>query len=145
MMTEAMVTAALEATASNDRPGEANAFRIGDAVVYPAHGVGRIDRVGIEEISGHRLDLIRISLDDNRMTLRIPVARAQAAGLRKLASRKQLAEALATLTDQPRVSRLVWTKRAQENLAKINSGDIKALAEVVRDLQDAGEDRKSVV
>jgi CarD family transcriptional regulator len=138
-MTDAMVTAALKATASKIKPTDADPFRKGDAVVYPAHGVGRIDRVGFEEIAGHRLNLIHISFDENQMTLRVPVAQARAAGLRKLASRKQLAEALARVRGRPRASRLMWAKRAQEYLTKINSGDLASLAEVVRDLQSAGD------
>ena len=138
-MTAAMVTAALEATAAKTKPKDAELFRKGDAVVYPAHGVGRIEGVGFEEIAGHRLNLIHISFEDNQMTLRVPVAQARAAGLRKLASRKALAAALATLKGRPRASRLMWAKRAQEYLAKINTGDPSALAEVVRDLQAAGD------
>ncbi len=138
-MTDAMVTAALKATASKIKPTDADPFRKGDAVVYPAHGVGRIDRVGFEEIAGHRLNLIHISFDENQMTLRVPVAQARAAGLRKLASRKQLAEALTRVRGRPRASRLMWAKRAQEYLTKINSGDLASLAEVVRDLQSAGD------
>jgi CarD family transcriptional regulator len=133
-----MVAAAFEATAAKAKPKDADPFRKGDAVVYPAHGVGRIDRVGFEEIAGRRLNLIRISFQDNQMTLRVPVAQARAAGLRKLASRKAMAEVLLTLKGRPRVSRLMWAKRSQECLAKINSGDPRALAEVVRDLQSAG-------
>jgi CarD family transcriptional regulator, regulator of rRNA transcription len=95
--------------------------------------------MGFEEIAGYRLNLIRISFDDNQMTLRVPVAQARAAGLRKLTSRKALAEALVILKGRPRVSRLMWTKRAQEYLAKINSGAAEKLAEVVRDLQSAGD------
>ena len=76
-MTDAMVTAALQATASKTKPTDADPFRKGDAVVYPAHGVGRIDRVGFEEIAGHRLNLIHISFDENQMTLRVPVAQAR--------------------------------------------------------------------
>lgn len=138
-MTTAMVTAALEATASMIKPKDADPFRKGDSVVYPAHGVGKIDRVGFEEIAGHKLNLIHISFEENRMTLRVPVAQARAAGLRKLAGRKELAEALAKLRGRPRMSRLMWAKRAQEYLAKINSGALVALAEVVRDLQAAGD------
>jgi len=138
-MTAAMVTAALEATASKAKPRDTDPFRKGDAVVYPAHGVGRIDRVGFEEIAGHRLNLIHISFDENQMTLRVPVAQARAAGLRKLSSREQLADALIKLQGRPRASRLMWAKRAQEYLAKINSGELGALAEVVRDLQTAAD------
>jgi CarD family transcriptional regulator len=136
-MTAAMVAAALQATAAKIKPVDASPFRKGDAVVYPAHGVGRVDHVGFEEIAGHRLNLIHISFEDNRMTLRVPVAQAHAAGLRKLASRQALAAALATMKGRPRVSRLMWAKRSQEYLAKINTGNPRALAEVVRDLQSA--------
>jgi CarD family transcriptional regulator len=142
-MTAAMVTAAIEATAAKAKPKQANPFRKGDAVVYPTHGVGRIDRVGFEEIAGYRLNFIHISFEDNQMTLRVPVARARAAGLRKLASRKVLAEALAKLKSRPRVSRLMWAKRSQEYLAKINTSNPGALAEVVRDLQSAADGSSS--
>jgi CarD family transcriptional regulator len=138
-----MVTAALQATASKIRPKDSDPFRKGDPVVYPAHGVGRIERVGFEEIAGHRLNLIHISFDDNQMTLRVPVAQARAAGLRKLASRKELADAVGRLRGRPRASRLMWAKRAQDYLAKINSGEVAALAEVVRDLQSSGDGSKS--
>jgi CarD family transcriptional regulator len=138
-MTPAMVTAALEATAAKIKSKDANSFRKGDAVVYPTHGVGRIDRVGFEEINGYRLNLIHISFEDNQMTLRVPVAQAHAAGLRKLASRTTMAAALLTLKGRPRVSRLMWAKRSQEYLAKINTSNPGALAEVVRDLQSAGD------
>jgi CarD family transcriptional regulator, regulator of rRNA transcription len=134
-----MVTAALEATAAKIKPKETHPFRKGDAVVYPTHGVGRIERVGFEEIAGHQLNLIHISFEDSQMTLRVPVAQARAAGLRKLASQETLAAALATLKGRPRISRLMWAKRSQEYLAKINTGEPGALAEVVRDLQSAGD------
>jgi CarD family transcriptional regulator len=143
LVTEATVTAALEATAAKIRPRDADSFRKGDSVVYPAHGVGRIDRVGVEDIAGYRLNLIHISFDENSMTLRVPVAQARAVGLRRLASREQLADALAKLRGRPRVSRLMWTKRALEYRSKINSGDIGALAEVVRDLHVSGDGSRS--
>jgi CarD family transcriptional regulator len=108
-------------------------------VVYPTHGVGRIDRVGFEEIAGYRLNLIRISFEDNQMTLRVPASQACAAGLRKLAGREALAATLATLKRPPRPSRVLWSRRAQEYLAKINTGNPQALAEVVRDLQLAAD------
>jgi CarD family transcriptional regulator len=138
-MTGAMVTAALKATAAKLNPVDADPFHKGDDVVYPTHGVGRIDRVGFETIAGHSLNLIRISFEDNQMTLRIPVAQARAAGLRKLASHEKLLAALAILKGRPRISRLIWSRRANEYLVKINTGDPGALAEVVRDLQPAGE------
>ena len=142
-MTVAMVTAALEATAAKIKPKDTSPFRKGDAVVYPTHGVGHVDRVGFEEIAGYRLNLIHISFADNQMTLRVPVAQAHAAGLRKLVSRQAMVTALAKLKGRPRGSRLMWAKRAQEYLAKINTGDPDALAEVVRDLQAAGDGSSS--
>jgi CarD family transcriptional regulator len=134
-MTPAMVTAALEATAATLKPKDSDPFVKGDAVVYLAHGVGWVDKVGYETIAGHRLHLIHISFAENQMTLRVPVARARMAGLRKLASPQALDAALDTLKGRPRTSRLMWAKRSQECLAKINTGDVGALAEVVRDLQ----------
>ncbi len=134
-----MVEAAFGATAAQPKPQDADPFRKGDFVVYPAHGVGKVDRIGSEVIAGHRLNLIQISFAENRMTLRIPAAQARAAGLRKLATPDALTQALTTLGGRPRISRLMWAKRAQEYLAKINSGDLHALAEVVRDLQAAGD------
>ena len=142
-MTAAMVLAAMEATAAKIKPNDPSPFRKGDAVVYPTHGVGRVERVGFEDIAGYRLNLIHISFEDNQMTLRVPVAQARAAGLRKLVSRQALAAALATLTSRPRASRLMWAKRSQEYLAKINTGNPGALAEVVRDLQSSGDGSNS--
>lgn len=138
-MTAGMVTAALEATASKIKPEDTNPFRKGDAVVYPTHGIGRVESVGAEEIAGHQLNLIRISFTDNQMTLRVPVAQARAAGLRMLASPEAISTALAQLRGRPRVSRLMWSKRSMEYLAKINTGHPGALAEVVRDLQAAAD------
>jgi CarD family transcriptional regulator len=135
----AMVNAAFGATAAQAKPQDTDPFRKGDLVVYPAHGVGKVERVGSEVIAGHRLNLIHISFAENRMTLRVPVAQARAAGLRKLVSPEALTESLTILRARPRISRLMWAKRAQEYMVKINSGDLRALAEVVRDLQSAGD------
>jgi CarD family transcriptional regulator, regulator of rRNA transcription len=113
---------------------KAEVFAEGDHVVYPTHGVGRVERIATEEIAGHKLELIHITFEENRMTLRVPVAKARTAGLRKLASRKQFDEALAVLKGKARVKRTMWSRRAQEYEAKINSGDPLSIAEVVRDL-----------
>lgn len=134
-----MTTAAFEATAAKIKQKDGDPFREGDVVVYPTHGVGRIDCVGFEEIGGYRLNLIRISFEDNQMTLRVPASQAHAAGLRKLAGREVLAAALATLKGPPRPTRALWSRRAQEYLAKINTSNPEALAEVVRDLQLAAD------
>jgi CarD family transcriptional regulator len=129
-----MVNAAYGATAAQTKPQDADPFQQGDFVVYPTHGVGKVDRVGSEEIAGHTLDFIYISFEENRMTLRVPVAQARTNGLRKLATPDALDAVMRILVGRPRASRMMWAKRAQEFLAKINSGDLKSLAEVVRDL-----------
>ena len=109
-------------------------FEAGDYVVYPTHGVGRVQGVETQEISGHTLDLIIIKFEKDRMTLRVPVTKAEESGLRKLSSRKLMDSALATLKGRSRVKRTMWSRRAQEYEAKINSGDPVSIAEVVRDL-----------
>ncbi len=109
-------------------------FGAADYVVYPTHGVGRVLGVEKQEISGHTLELIIIKFEKDRMTLRVPVGKAQASGLRKLSSRKMMDTALATLKGRSRVKRTMWSRRAQEYEAKINSGDPVSIAEVVRDL-----------
>ena len=118
-----MVSAAFGATAAQAKPRDGDPFRVGDYVVYPTHGVGKIDKIGSEEIGGHRLELITISFDENKMTLRVPVAQARVTGLRKLATPEVMAQVMTILAGRPRVSRLMWAKRAQEFQAKINSGD----------------------
>jgi CarD family transcriptional regulator len=125
-------------------PSKAEIFVEGDYVVYPTHGVGKVERIAIEEIAGHRLELIHITFEENRMTLRVPVAKARSAGLRKLATRKLFDEAMAVLKGRARIKRTMWSRRAQEYEAKINSGDPLAIAEVVRDLhRNAGQPDQS--
>ncbi|WP_239451509.1 CarD family transcriptional regulator, partial [Elioraea rosea] len=119
-------------------------FTVGDHVVYPTHGVGRVTGVVNEEIAGHKLTLIVIEFEENRMVLRVPVAKARTAGLRKLSTRKAIDTALATLKGRARIKRTMWSRRAQEYEAKINSGDPVAIAEVVRDLhRNAGQPDQS--
>lgn len=132
-----MVSAAFGATAAQAKPRDIDPFRAGDYVVYPTHGVGKIDKIGSEVIGGHNLELITISFEENKMTLRVPVAQAKATGLRKLATPETMAQVMTILAGRPRTSRMMWAKRAQEFQAKINSGDLKAVAEVCRDLQSA--------
>ncbi|HEX6092784.1 MAG TPA: CarD family transcriptional regulator [Dongiaceae bacterium] len=109
-------------------------FRKGDFVVYPTHGVGKVLGVESQEISGHSLQVVSIHFEKDRMTLRVPVAKAKNSGLRKLSSRKVMDTALATLKGRSRIKRTMWSRRAQEYEAKINSGDPVQVAEVVRDL-----------
>jgi CarD family transcriptional regulator len=123
---------------------KAEIFVEGDHVVYPTHGVGKVERIATEEIAGHRLELIHITFEENRMTLRVPVSKARTAGLRKLSTRKQFDEALGVLKGKARIKRTMWSRRAQEYEAKINSGDPMAIAEVVRDLhRNAGQPDQS--
>jgi len=117
-----------------------NEFGAGDYVVYPTHGVGRVLGIEKQEISGQSLKLIIIKFEKDRMTLRVPVGKAEASGLRKLSSRKMMDTALATLKGRSRIKRTMWSRRAQEYEAKINSGDPVAIAEVVRDLH-RGDDQ----
>jgi CarD family transcriptional regulator len=123
---------------------KAENFKAGDHVVYPTHGVGKVERIAPEEIAGQKLELIHITFDENRMTLRVPVNKARTAGLRKLSGRKQFDEVLAALKGRARIKRTMWSRRAQEYEAKINSGDPMAIAEVVRDLhRNAGQPDQS--
>ena len=125
-------------------PSKAEVFVEGDHVVYPTHGVGKVERIATEEIAGHKLELIHITFEENRMTLRVPVTKARSAGLRKLATRKMFDDAMAVLKGRARIKRTMWSRRAQEYEAKINSGDPLAIAEVVRDLhRNAGQPDQS--
>jgi CarD family transcriptional regulator len=110
-------------------------FKTEDFVVYPTHGVGKILGTETQEIAGTELDLLVINFEHDRMTLRIPVAKAETSGLRRLSSRKQMDLALVKLEGRARVRRTMWSRRAQEYEAKINSGDPVSIAEVVRDLR----------
>ena len=109
-------------------------YEAGDYVVYPTHGVGRVLCIETQDISGVSLELIVVKFEKDRMTLRVPVAKADNSGLRKLSSRKMMDAALTTLKGRSRVKRTMWSRRAQEYEAKINSGDPVSIAEVVRDL-----------
>ncbi|XP_022778145.1 uncharacterized protein LOC111319667 [Stylophora pistillata] len=113
------------------------AFQSGDLVVYPAHGVGHVSAIESHEVAGQSLDMFVIKFDEDRMTLRLPVAKALTAGLRSLSTKKEMDSALKTLKMQGRVRRTMWSRRAQEYEAKINSGSPGA--EVVRDLHRSAD------
>ena len=124
--------------------GKKAEFSAGDFVVYPTHGVGKIVGVEEQEISGHELQLFVIKFETEKMTLRVPIEKAKVAGLRKLSSRQQMELAVSTLRGRSRVNRAMWSRRAQEYAAKINSGDPISIAEVVRDLhRNAGQPDQS--
>lgn len=118
--------------------GKKAEFSAGDFVVYPTHGVGKIVGIEEQEISGHELQLFVIKFETEKMTLRVPIEKAKVAGLRRLSSRQQMELALTTLRGRSRVNRAMWSRRAQEYAAKINSGDPISIAEVVRDLHRHG-------
>ena len=109
-------------------------FDVGDYVVYPKHGVGRVMELLNQEIAGMSLDLYVLRFEKERMTLRVPVGKVESVGMRKLSSDKTLKEALDILKTKPKVKRTMWSRRAQEYEAKINSGDLVSIAEVTRDL-----------
>src|SRR6187200_3307252 len=109
-------------------------FKTGEAIVYPAHGVGRITNVEEQEIAGFKLELFVVSFDKDKMVLRVPTAKAASVGMRKLAEPALIEKALDVLTGRARVKRTMWSRRAQEYEAKINSGDLISVTEVVRDL-----------
>ena len=112
-------------------------FRANDFVVYPAHGVGKIVTIEEQEVAGTKLELFVISFDKDKMTLRVPTAKASSVGMRSLSSPDLVDEALKTLKGKAKVKRAMWSRRAQEYEQKINSGDLISIAEVVRDLHRA--------
>jgi len=119
--------------------GKTLSFDVGDYVVYPKHGVGRVIELQSSEIAGTTLELYVLRFEKERMTLRVPTNKAEMVGMRKLSSTAKLQEALVTLKGKPKVKRTMWSRRAQEYEAKINSGDLVSIAEVVRDLHRADD------
>lgn len=109
-------------------------FKEGDFVVYPTHGVGQVVALENREVGEFKLQLLVITFERDRMTMRMPVAKATQSGLRKLSSRSIMDTALSTLKGRAKVRRTMWSRRAQEYEAKINSGDPISIAEVIRDL-----------
>jgi CarD family transcriptional regulator len=113
-------------------------FRVNDFIVYPAHGVGKIVDVEEQEIAGTRLELFVVAFEKDKMTLRVPTVKARNVGMRRLSTPETVQAALKTLKGRARIKRTMWSRRAQEYEAKINSGDLVSIAEVVRDLHRAG-------
>jgi CarD family transcriptional regulator len=116
------------------RPQQRHGFRTNEYIVYPAHGVGRIVSIEEQEIAGAKLELFVINFEKDKMTLRVPTSKLESVGMRKLSEEKVVKKALTTLKGKARVKRTMWSRRAQEYEAKINSGDLISIAEVVRDL-----------
>ncbi|WP_421696206.1 CarD family transcriptional regulator [Aestuariivirga sp.] len=109
-------------------------FKVNDLVVYPAHGVGKISHIEEQEIAGAKLELYIVEFEKEKLRLKVPTSRAEQKGMRRLSDKTQIESALKVLKGRARIKRTMWSRRAQEYDAKINSGDIMAVAEVVRDL-----------
>jgi CarD family transcriptional regulator len=124
-----------QAAAANKKPvHQRHGFKTNEWIVYPAHGVGRIVGIEEQEIAGMSLELFVITFEKDKMTLRVPTGKSASVGMRKLAEEGVVKRAMETLKGRARIKRTMWSRRAQEYEAKINSGDLIAIAEVVRDL-----------
>ena len=119
-----------------------NDFRPNEFVVYPAHGVGQIVSIEEQEIAGITLELFVVSFEKDKMTLRVPTHKATEIGMRALSSPDVVGRAMTTLKGKAKVKRAMWSRRAQEYEQKINSGDLIAIAEVVRDLHRNDDQRE---
>ena len=117
-------------------------FSPNDFVVYPSHGVGKVVSIEEQEIAGFMLEMFVISFEKDKMTLRVPTAKAESVGMRPLSSPDVVAHAMRTLKGRARVKRAMWSRRAQEYEQKINSGDLIMIAEVVRDLHRNDDQRE---
>ena len=124
-------------TTANKKTTQRQGFKTGEFVVYPAHGVGQIMAIEEQEIAGAKLELFVINFVKDKMTLRVPTAKIVSVGMRKLAEPAVVKRALETLKGRARIKRTMWSRRAQEYDAKINSGDLISISEVVRDLYRA--------
>jgi CarD family transcriptional regulator len=113
-------------------------FKTGEFIVYPAHGVGQIVSIDEQEVAGHKLELFVIDFQKDKMRLKVPVAKATSIGMRKLSEEDYVDRALKVVQGRARIKRTMWSRRAQEYEAKIDSGDLVSIAEVVRDLHRAG-------
>jgi CarD family transcriptional regulator len=121
---------------------KASEFRANDYVVYPAHGVGQIVSIEEQEIAGLKLELFVISFEKDKMTLRVPTNKAADVGMRSLSTPDVISKAMDILKGKAKVKKAMWSRRAQEYEQKINSGDLIAIAEVVRDLHRADDQRE---
>jgi CarD family transcriptional regulator len=127
------VVAAKPATAAVAAPKKPS-FKVGELVVYPAHGVGKISNIEEQEIAGVRLELYIVDFEKEKLRLKVPTNRAEQKGMRHLADRVMIDAAMKVIRGRARIKRTMWSRRAQEYDAKINSGDMIAVAEVIRDL-----------
>ncbi|NOX40277.1 MAG: CarD family transcriptional regulator [Alphaproteobacteria bacterium] len=124
------------------KPRKTAQFSPNDYVVYPSHGVGKVVSIEEQEIAGFHLELFVIAFEKDKMTLRVPTAKADSVGMRGLSSPEVVSRAMDTLKGRARVKRAMWSRRAQEYEQKINSGDLISIAEVVRDLHRNDDQRE---
>ena len=127
-------SAATEAPRKKKTLTEINGFAVGDHVVYPAHGVGRISGIDERAVADQTLQMFVVAFEKDKMTLMVPTGKVESAGMRRLSSRDTMDAAITTLRGRARQRRVMWSRRAQEYEAKLNSGDPVSIAEVVRDL-----------
>ncbi|MBL4599252.1 MAG: CarD family transcriptional regulator [Rhizobiaceae bacterium] len=120
--------------ATSKKATQRQGFKIGEYIIYPAHGVGQITAIEEQEVAGYSLELFVIDFAQDKLTLRVPLAKVESANMRKLSDSTRIDKSLRTVQGRARVKRTMWSRRAQEYEAKINSGDLIQIAEVVRDL-----------
>ncbi len=118
----------------NKKTATRHGFKTGEFIVYPAHGVGQIAAIEEQVVAGFSLELFVVEFQKDKMRLKVPVAKAATIGMRKLSEPDYVERALKVIQGRARIKRTMWSRRAQEYDAKINSGDLIAIAEVVRDL-----------
>lgn len=121
-------------TSQHDVPSDAKVFSTFEYIVYPTHGVGQIVAIEDQEVAGHKLKLFVIHFAKDKMNVKVPIAKAISIGMRKLSAVDSVERAFKILQGKARIKRTMWSRRAQEYDAKINSGDLVCIAEVVRDL-----------
>ncbi|HET7412538.1 MAG TPA: CarD family transcriptional regulator [Pararhizobium sp.] len=124
-------------TIQQKKSSQRQGFRTGESIVYPAHGVGQIVAIEEQEVAGHKLELFVIDFEKDKMRLKVPVTKAMTIGMRKLSETDFVDRSLKVVQGRARIKRTMWSRRAQEYDAKINSGDLISIAEVVRDLYRA--------
>ena len=120
--------------ATTKKPTQRQGFKTGEFVVYPAHGVGQILEIEQQEVAGFSLELFVINFEKDKMTLRVPIPKIESVGMRKLSDNALVEKSLKTVQGRARIKRTMWSRRAQEYDAKINSGSLIQVSEVVRDL-----------
>jgi CarD family transcriptional regulator len=109
-------------------------FEIGDNVVYPHHGAGKVLRKEVKEVLGDRREYLTIKILHNDMTVMVPTENAALAGLRRVIDEETVKKVLAVLQDECSEMPKNWNRRFKHNRDKIKTGDIYELAEVVRNL-----------